>query len=154
MGRPVLCWGSHSNSSRCRRQSRKCVSVCACVCVCLRERSRLGLRWESMQALREERIVWGFYDGAPVERRQGCSCVCVCVCVCACEHEYMCACVRNGGSPVSCLQPRVHSQQSLCGEYDGKVHAYSLHARSAETLGKENSVMFCLDLYMLTCLCV
>lgn len=53
-------------------------------------------------------------------------------------HACVTACVCNGGSPVSCLQPRVHSQQSVCGEYDGKVHAFCLQAH----LGNQNSVMY------------
>lgn len=52
-----------------------------------------------------------------------------------------CALVCNGGSPVSCLQPRVHSQQSVCGEYDGKVHASCLQAHPAEALENQNSVI-------------
>lgn len=57
-------------------------------------------------------------------------------------HVCVNTCVCNGGSPVSCLQPCVHSQQSVCGEYDGKVHEYSLPAYSAETLGNQNSVTY------------
>lgn len=106
--------------------SRKCV----CVYVCLRERSRLALRWESMQTLEEERRIQRFYNGTPVERRQGCACVCVNTRVC------------NGGSPVSCLQPCVHPQQSVCGKYDGKVHAYSLPAYSADTRVKREYLGF------------
>lgn len=114
-----------------------------CVCVCLRERSRLALRWESMQTLQEERRIWGFYKGTPVEHRPGCARVCMHVCV------NTCACVCNGGSPVPCLQPCVHSQQSVCGEYDGKVHAHSLPAYSAETLGNQN----CVTYFSFICVC-
>lgn len=74
VGRPVLCWGSHSNSSRCSRE--------VCVCVCLRERRRLALRWETKQTLQEKPRIWVFYDGTPVEYRQGRACVCMHVCVC------------------------------------------------------------------------
>lgn len=111
-----------------------------------------------MQTLQEERRIWGFYDGTPVERRQGCACVCmhvVCVNTCVC----------NGGSPVSCLQPCVHPQQSVCGEYDGKVHAHSLPAYSAETKFTRVSHIFCsiyvlhicmfiFDIYITVCVCV
>jgi len=52
--------------------------------------------------------------------------------VLVCVAEYVCVC--NGGSPVSCVQPRVHSQQSVRAEYDGRVHACAPRARSANAL--------------------
>lgn len=75
------------------------------VCVCLREKSRLALRWESTRLAREQR------GDARISRWRTCR---------ARAEPRLRACARDGGSPVPCLQPCVHPQPSVRGEYDGK----------------------------------
>lgn len=105
-------------------------------CVCLWERSRLALRWESTRLARQER------GDAWISR--WCTCrarteLRLCVCTCTCD----------GGSPVSCLQPCVHSQPSVCREYDGKTTRplfRLLQQNSAEVTLNSVSLSFCVCL--------
>ena len=68
-------------------------------------------------------------------------------------HVHVNTCVCNGGSPVSCLQPCVHPQQSVCGEYDGKVHAHSLPAYSAEARNPYSVTYFGFICVRYLCVC-